>query len=75
MDIDAIRKNWRTTTAGCALVIMGVLAGVFGVSIPGFTESPGEAITAGLGLILAKDAATHSTSAQVAASTAEVHTS
>lgn len=62
-------KNWRTGAAGLVLVSVGVLS-VFGVHVPGFTGAEGTAIATGLGLILAKDGATHSTTEQVRAADA-----
>jgi hypothetical protein len=52
----AMLTNWKTTSAGALMIIIGV-AGVFGVHIAGFSMEPGAAIAAGIGLLVAKDAA------------------
>lgn len=47
--------NWKTTAAGLLLIGEGVAHTFFGVNIPGFSMDLGAALTAGIGLILAKD--------------------
>lgn len=47
--------NWKTTAAGVAVILLGTVAPVFGVHVPGFEMDPGLAVVTGLGLIFAKD--------------------
>ena len=50
--------NWKTTLAGVLLIGCSVLSSI-GIHIPGFTDPGlGAAITGGIGLIVASDAAT-----------------
>lgn len=50
--------NWKTSVAGLVIIAVGALHQLFGVDVPGFNLDLGSAITAGLGLIFARDATT-----------------
>jgi len=49
--------NWKTSIAGLVLIGVGALEMGLGIHIPGFSMDPGAALAAGLGLLMAKDAA------------------
>jgi hypothetical protein len=53
--MNSILVNWKTSLAGVVLIIVGGLAAVLGIHIPGFTMDAGAAITMGMGLLVAKD--------------------
>jgi hypothetical protein len=55
--MQSLMTNWKTSLAGVVLIVVGILGAVLGVDIPGFSMAPGAAITAGIGLLLAKDGA------------------
>jgi hypothetical protein len=50
-----IRKNWKTSLDGAALISVGVL-GVCGIVIPGVNVDLGVALMVGVPLLLASDA-------------------
>jgi hypothetical protein len=52
-----IRKNWKTSLGGAALIGIGVLRAC-GVVIPGVSVELGTALIVGIPLLLAKDATT-----------------
>lgn len=47
--------NWKTTSSGMILIVLGLFENVTGIHIPGFSMDSGPAIAAGIGLLLAKD--------------------
>jgi len=49
--------NWKTSIAGLVLIAVGALELGLGIHIPGFNMDAGAAMAAGLGLLMAKDAA------------------
>ena len=53
--MSAYLANWKTTAAGVVLIV-GALAEIAGVHIPGLAGTPDSLLVAGLGLIFAKDA-------------------
>lgn len=48
--------HWRTTLAGVVLIVLGALNSFAGVHVPGFDMGFTAALSAGMGLIVAKDA-------------------
>lgn len=54
--MDAMLKNWKTGVAGLVLIVVGLLEGMLGVHIPGFSMDAGAALAAGIGLLMSKDA-------------------
>ncbi len=51
----SVLANWKTTIAGLALFALAGLE-MIGVRVPGVGDNPTTLITAGLGLLFAKDA-------------------
>jgi hypothetical protein len=49
-------SNWKTSIAGIVLIAIGLLEGILGIHIPGFSMDAGAALAAGIGLLMAKDA-------------------
>jgi hypothetical protein len=50
-----IVTNWKTSAAGLIVILLGALGTFAGIKVPGFDLEFLAALTAGIGLILAKD--------------------
>lgn len=55
--MSALLANWKTGAAGLIIIILGAFGSFFGIHVPGFSMDFGTALTTGIALILAKDAA------------------
>ena len=53
--MSSLLANWKTSLAGVLLVVMGALNTFLGIHVPGFSMDFVTALTAGIGLIVAKD--------------------
>ena len=53
--MNMVLTNWKTTVAGVVVLLVGVVAPLFGVNVPGFHMDVGTALVTGYGLIVAKD--------------------
>jgi hypothetical protein len=52
-----ILANWQTTAAGVIVIALGAAKTFLGIEVPGFSLDFIAALPVGIGLILAKDAA------------------
>jgi hypothetical protein len=55
--VKTILTNWQTTTAGLIVIALGAAKTFLGIEVPGFSLDFIAALPVGVGLILAKDAA------------------
>jgi hypothetical protein len=55
--INSILTNWQTTAAGAIVIALGAAKTFLGIEVPGFSLDFIAALPVGVGLILAKDAA------------------
>ena len=55
--MDSIMKNWKTSVGGLIIIVLGALASFVGIKVPGFSMDFGVALTTGLALLFARDAA------------------
>jgi hypothetical protein len=55
--INSILANWQTTAAGVIVIALGAAKSFLGIEVPGFSLDFIAALPVGIGLILAKDAA------------------
>jgi hypothetical protein len=50
-----IMSNWKTSLTGLVIIALGAASTFLGIKIPGFNMDFLAALTAGIGLIIAKD--------------------
>jgi hypothetical protein len=55
--INSILTNWQTTAAGAIVIALGAAKTFLGIEVPGFSLDFVAALPVGVGLILARDAA------------------
>jgi hypothetical protein len=57
MTTNSILANWQTTAAGLIVIALGAAKTFLGIEVPGFSLDFIAALPVGIGLVLAKDAA------------------
>lgn len=53
--MQALFSNWKTSVAGMVIIALGAANTFLGIHVPGFDLGFTAALTAGIGLIMAKD--------------------